>query len=267
MQVFFRFWDRLMGIKYFVLGMFLVVATVITCQFIPDKVCTPHEREIALTIDDLPMEQDFFIKIVQTLVEHKAPAIGFVIAEGINPDSMQHMNEFLNAGFLIGSHSYSHLSLKKTTAEIYITDLERADKILSPLMTSNKYFRYPYLSEGKWKTKQKVLDYLTANHYTVAPVTIDSRDFEFNKEFIENSAHNNPEVMRQFKQRYVNFVWEQTKKAEQSQRCNVSKQIILLHANVLNSLFLGDLLQMYEEHGYHFITLSEALSTKREMGL
>lgn len=260
------FWDRAMRIKYFVLGMCLVIATGITYQFIPDKVCIPQEREIALTIDDLPLDQKFFTNIVQTLVEHKAPAIGFVIAQRLNPDSMQNMNEFLNAGFLIGSHSYSHLNLKKTTPELYIADLERADKILTPLMTGNKYFRYPYLSEGKWRTKQKVLDYLIANHYTVAPVTIDSRDFEFNKEFIENSEHNNPEVVRQFKQRYVNFVWKQTKKAEQSQRCNVTKQIILLHANVLNSLFLGDLLQMYEKHGYHFITLNEALQTKSERG-
>lgn len=251
-----------MRIKYVVLGIFLVAAAVIGYQQIPYKACIPQAREIALTIDDLPMAQEFFTKIVQTLETHKAPAIGFVIAERINPESMQHMHAFLDAGFLIGSHSYAHPNLRKTSAELYIADLERADKILAPLMTGNKYFRYPYLAEGKWSTKQKVLNYLTANHYTVAPVTIDSRDFEFNKEFIENSEHNNPDVMREFKQRYVNFVWAQTKKAERSQRCNATKQVILLHANVLNSLFLGDLLQMYEAHGYRFITLSEAVQPK-----
>ena len=37
------------------------------------------------------------------------------------------------------------------------------------------------------------------------------------------------------------------------------KQIILLHANLLNSHFLGDIIQMYRDHGYKFITLEEAL--------
>lgn len=251
-----------MRIKYVVLGVFLVAAVVLGYQQIPYKACIPQAREIALTIDDLPMAQEFFSKIVQALEAHKAPAIGFVIAERINPQSMPHMHAFLAAGFMIGSHSYAHPNLRKISAELYIADLEHADKILAPLMTGTKYFRYPYLAEGKWSSKQKVLDYLSAHHYTVAPVTIDSRDFEFNQEFLKHKEQNNPAVMREFKQRYLDFVWEQTQKAERRQHCNATKQVILLHANVLNSLFLGDLLQMYAAHGYRFITLSEALQPK-----
>jgi peptidoglycan-N-acetylglucosamine deacetylase len=248
-----------MRIKYFVWGMFLVASATIAYQFIPVQACTPQQREIALTFDDLPITPDASTKIVQTLVTHQAPAIGFVIAERVNPESLPSLHEFLVAGFPLGSHSYSHPNLRKTSAELYIADLERADKILTPLMTGKKYFRYPYLAEGMWPSKQKVLAYLQANHYTVAPVTIDSRDFEFNQELLQHSEYDKPEVLSQFKQRYVNFVWEQTKKAEQKQQCRVGKQIILLHANVLNSLFLGDLLQMYAGHGYRFISLDDAL--------
>ncbi len=37
------------------------------------------------------------------------------------------------------------------------------------------------------------------------------------------------------------------------------KQILLIHANLLNSLCLGDIINMYEEKGYKFISLEEAL--------
>ena len=250
-----------MRMKYLFAGLFLLIASGVTYWVIPYKECVPQNREIALTLDDLPLEQVFFEKIMHALIGHKAPAIGFMIGNQVNERYSPYLQEFLNAGFLLGRHSYSHLNLKKTSAELYIADLDHADKILTPLMTGTKYFRYPYLSEGKWGTRQKVLNYLTTHHYTVAPVTIDSRDFVFNLEFIQHPDRYNPEFLRQLKQRYLNFVWEQTQKVERSQHCNSTKQILLLHANALNSLFLNDLLKMYEEHGYRFITLNEAITS------
>lgn len=38
-----------------------------------------------------------------------------------------------------------------------------------------------------------------------------------------------------------------------------SKQILLIHANILNSYLLGDILEMYKKNGYKFISLTEAL--------
>ena len=38
-----------------------------------------------------------------------------------------------------------------------------------------------------------------------------------------------------------------------------SRHIVLIHANLLNSHFLGDIIHMYRSHGYKFITLEEAL--------
>jgi peptidoglycan/xylan/chitin deacetylase (PgdA/CDA1 family) len=246
--------------KYWVLGFFIVSASVIIYQTIPYKECIPKTRELVLTLDDLPLEQFFFGKIMQTLLKHKAPAIGFVIANQVNERYLPHLNEFLNAGFIIGNHSYSHPDLRNTPAENFIADLDRADRILAPLMKGPKYFRYPYLTEGRWRTKQKVLNYLRTHQYTVAPVTIDSRDFVFNRKFVENPDRYSPKFLSQLKQSYLNYVWAQTEKVEQAQRCNSTKQIVLLHANALNSLFLDDLLNMYEEKGYHFITLGEALN-------
>ncbi|MDR3504273.1 MAG: polysaccharide deacetylase family protein [Legionella sp.] len=242
----------------FILTLFLIILSIITYATAPNTPCTPRERTIAITLDDLPIEHAKFEKITRALTKHKAPAIGFVIAKNLNENNLKDLHAFLDTGFVLGNHSYSHVNLRKISAASYIADVDRADKILSPLMTGTKYYRYPYLAESSFVKKHMVLHYLKKNHYQVAPVTIDSRDFLFNKKFT-SEVRENPGLFNKLRQQYLDFVWRQTVLAEYGQRCNTTKQILLLHANLLNSYFLDDLLQMYEHHGYRFISLDEAL--------
>lgn len=227
--------------------------------------CTPAQREIAITIDDLPLvdnaisDEHGFDQIVQGLMNNNAPATGFVIAKNVNAKQFNILKQFKEKGFTIGNHSYSHIRLGNTSFYFYINDIANADKILSPLMTDKKYYRYPYLSQGKWLTKQKVHDYLASLNYTIAPITVDSRDFILNAEFLKSKERANPQYLEKIKQHYLNFVWKQTVKAEQQQSCKPTKQILLIHANILNSYFLNDLLKMYAAKGYRFISLTEAL--------
>jgi hypothetical protein len=66
------------------------------------------------------------------------------------------------------------------------------------------------------------------------------------------------------KKRYLSYIWKQTLRAEKnSQNHNLpNKQILLLHANLLNSHFLGDVIEMYKTNGYKFISLQEALGSR-----
>lgn len=256
-----------MRIKYFIWGLVLITTTVLITSYAPTKPCVPHEREIAITVDDLPGENDYLEKITHALEKHKAPAIGFVIANQVNKQHVKQLHDFLDSGFLIGNHSYSHLNLRTTSAATYIDDVKRADKILSPLMSGTKYYRYPYLAQGSLLKKQKVLNYLAENNYTVAPITIDSRDFEFNLKLAHHISTNGRIDAKWFDtlgKHYLNYVWKQTVAVERRQRCNATKQILLLHANYLNAYFLDDLLQMYQNHGYRFITLADALVTSQK---
>ena len=121
-------------------------------------------------------------------------------------------------------------------------------------MSEPKYFRYPYLAEGKGEKKQKVLDYLAEHHYTVAPVTIDSKDYEFNAQFYRVPYRQRVQRLEQFKKRYLAYIWQQTLRAEKRAKGQPVKQILLIHANLLNSLFLGDVIELYKKNGYKFIT-------------
>ena len=170
------------------------------------------------------------------------------------------LQAFRMDGFSLGNHTYSHANLNRVGAEKYIEEIGRADQVLSPVMTQPKYFRYPYLAEGKGLVKSEVQDYLTANQYTIAPVTIDSKDYEFNERLLKISWRVRNQYLNQIKQQYLAYIWKETIKAEKrSKNANV-KQILLVHSNLLNSHFLGDVIQMYKKNGYRFISLTEALS-------
>lgn len=235
-----------------------------------------QDREIAITIDDLPFvgscnnnpaklqrEHDRFLLMLQTLIDKKAPATGFVIAGSIEKGQWELLEQFRDAGFILGNHTYSHKSLNSITAEKYIDDVDHADKVLTPLFPAQKYFRYPYLAESSGQKKQAVYDYLAAHNYIVAPVTVDSKDFIFNQQLFAIPYRLREKNLNQLKKRYLAYIWNQTLKAEaRAAKANPGKpvkQILLIHANLLNSHFLGDIIDLYRQNGYRIISLEEAL--------
>ncbi len=230
-------------------------------------------KEIALTIDDLPFvgtnsatkgnlgrAHDRFTKILDYLVDAHIPATGFVIANSIASGQWQLLEAFRDAGFSLGNHTYSHANLNHMSAEKYINEIAKADKILAPVMTQPKYFRYPYLAEGHGAVKQEVQNYLIANQYIIAPVTIDSKDYKFNERLLHISWRVRDQHVASIKKQYLEYIWQQTLLAEKHAKDDSSVQILLIHANLLNSHCLGDIIQMYKDHGYQFVTLEQALA-------
>lgn len=235
------------------------------------------EKKIAITIDDLPFvgttngkegnlqrEHDRFMRILDALVSHKVPATGFIIAGSIEKGQWALLEEFKNNGFPLGNHTYSHPSLNRMTAEQYIADIARADQIITPLFSGQKYFRYPYLAESSGQKKEKVYQYLADNHYVIAPVTIDSKDYQFNAQFLAISWRQRDNYLPQIKKRYLDYIWKQTLKAESRTNADSKAQILLIHANLLNSHLLGDVIDMYQKNGYTIVSLDEALTSPAE---
>lgn len=242
--------------------------------------CFAEEKEIAITIDDLPFvgsgtstpaslkrTQARFMAIVKALVDNQVPATGFAIGGAVAKNEWDLLETFRNQGFALGNHTYTHRSLNNISADKYIADIDRADTVLAPVLTEPKYFRYPYLAEGNGEKKQKVYNYLTAHQYTIAPVTIDSKDYEFNARFYKIPYRKRAANLPAFKKRYLAYIWQQTLKAEKSAKGKNVKQILLIHANLLNSLCLEDIIELYREHGYKFISLADALKDNTAQSL
>lgn len=226
------------------------------------------QPEIAITIDDLPFvgsrsgsqgdvtrSHDRFMRIFDTLVASKVPVTGFVIAGAIGKGQWDLLELFQKEGFQLGNHTYSHPSLNSMPAAKYIANIDKADQILSPILTTPKYFRYPYLAESKGEKKQQVHEYLAEHGYTIAPVTIDTKDYHFNAQLLAVNWRLRDQKVEGIKKRYLAYIEKQTERAEKK----TEKQILLIHANLLNSYCLADIIELYKQRGYRFISLEEAL--------
>jgi len=231
------------------------------------------ERLIAVTIDDLPFvgansgerglqrTTDRFNNIVNALVENQVPATGFIIGGAIGKGQWELLERFKQQGFTLGNHTYTHISLSRVGAEKYIADLDKADQKLTSIMTTPKYFRYPYLDEGKGENRTQVYDYLSTHQYTIAPVTIDSKDYSFNERLLRINWRNRDTRLNSIKQDYLGYINRQIDRAEKMHQDNYP-EILLIHANLINSHAMGDVIQLFKKRGYRFISLDEAISIK-----
>lgn len=227
-----------------------------------------QQKTIAITLDDLPFVGEYrnfhLNMIITTLKEQQVPATGFIIASEISTQNWETLHKFRDAGLGLGNHTFSHANLNNLTVKKYIHEIKTADTILLPVMTQPKYFRYPYLAMSSGAKKNKILCYLAKNNYQVAPITIDSKDFVFNQRLLSVPELDRRAYLSELKSFYLDFIWQQTLKAEEYTQYNHNpeqSQILLIHANLLNAYVLPDLINFYKKNGYTFVSLENALST------
>lgn len=239
--------------------------------------CFGYANEIAITFDDLPEATDGLVKkqeqinqrILKSLLKFKVPATGFVNEGKLysNKEESQEKIELLklwvDKGFDLGNHTYSHLSLSTMTPEQFKFEVNNGSKISKTLMhdagRSYRYFRHPYLDTGTAsEIRSSFEDFLKEEDYFIAPVTIDTDDWKFNQQLL---AH--PEDKDKIIQSYLlhtcakfSFYEDASKKIFGR---NI-KQIWLLHVNLINSYAIERLLMIVKEFHYDFINLDSALS-------
>ncbi|WP_420798067.1 polysaccharide deacetylase family protein [Legionella quateirensis] len=230
-----------------------------------------HKKEIAITIDDLPFVGEYrnfhLNMMMNTMKVQQIPATGFIIAKEVRNDNWEVLQKFRDSGFGLGNHTYSHANLNVLKTKEYIKEIKEADKILAPVLTEPKYFRYPYLAMSSGSKKNKVLCYLAKKNYQVAPITIDSKDFVFNQRLLSVPELNRRDYLSEMKPFYLDFIWQQTVKAEEHTEYHHNPdqaQILLIHANLLNAYVLPDIINLYKEKGYTFVNLEDALKTFKE---
>jgi len=240
------------------------------------------QRFIAVTIDDLPVvstrgdlktRQEITKKLLAHVTKAKVPAVGFVnenkLYAGDKPDEAEInlLRSWLDANLELGNHTFSHRSLNNIDLEDFIKDISRGEIITKKLMTEKKrtlrFFRHPYLQTGlNLKTKDGLNKFLFENGYTIAPVTIDNADWIFARAFDNAFDKKDKNLMKRIGAAYVPYL---EAKMDYWERQSIKlfnreiKQILLLHANFINSDYFGDIAKMLEKRGYQFITLEEAL--------
>jgi peptidoglycan/xylan/chitin deacetylase (PgdA/CDA1 family) len=242
-----------------------------------------QQKKVAITIDDLPFVRlgsmtnrvliGRTIKLLTALENQHAPATGFVnmgktYNEGLlDSTRFNLLRLWLIKGFDLGNHTFSHPDYNQVSYSEFVKDIEKNEPLLNKLMIEHKsslvYFRHPYLHRGNSKAKADSLaDYLRSRNYVEAPVTIDNAEWIFAAAYDSVLKTKDEPLRISIGNDYITYMESKVKYYErQSDKLfgrNIS-QILLIHANSLNSDFMAELLQMFVNHGYSFISLSKAL--------
>ena len=241
------------------------------------------DRQVAVTIDDLPAGMAdrttaaditaMTTKLLGTLRDQKIPVVGFVNEKklykpGEVDERIKALRMWLDYGFELGNHTFSHPSLNQVGLKAWEDDVIQGESVTRMLMAEHKmklrYFRHPYLDTGRdLLTRREAEAFLVERGYRIAPITLDGWDWMFAGVYEDAKKRNDTALQQQIVKDYLAYHDAVFSYEEQLSAKIVGyepKQILLLHASNLEADHIGELLDLLRKRGYRFITLQDALS-------
>lgn len=168
------------------------------------------------------------------------------------------------AGHLIANHSYSHkqLNSKNVPAGVFTADIARCDEIIRNYPRFEKMFRFPFLKEGDTAAKRDaVRGFLHQGGYRTGHVTIDASDWAIEDRLSARLTKDPAADIKPYRDFYLSHMWERAQYYDDLSHKVLGRSVkhtILMHYNLLNALFLGDLLDMFRSKGWKLINAKDA---------
>lgn len=233
-------------------------------------------QQVAITFDDLPLHDDLppnqtRLEVAQQILstiqrEHLPPVYGFINAIDMedDPTLMDVLKAWRAAGQPLGNHTYSHVGLNKQTPAQFIADIRKNDPTLIALAGSTdwRYLRYPYLWEGATLTKRHaVRQWLAANNYKVAQVTMNFDDYLWNAPYARCAEQNNQTAIASLEKSYLAAADRGIQIARETSRTLYHRDIpyvLLLHVGAFDARVFPQLIQLLRSRGFTFVSLQQA---------
>lgn len=227
---------------------------------------TMYGQQIAITFDDAPTGDSWQFtgeqrteEIIKKLKENKVnQAAFFCVTKHLDPTGKIRIDKYREAGHLIGNHSHSHSRISRLDIEGYIRDIATADSILSEGANFMKWFRFPFLDEGKTETERVSLrKALREFGYFNAYVTVDNYDWYLNSLFqkaLQEKRKVNYEKLERF---YIDHIWESILFYDEIAKRTLGRSprhVLLLHENDLAALFSDKLIRHIRSKGWEIIS-------------
>lgn len=229
--------------------------------------------QLAITMDDFDWSgnsvrltgEERSKEILKALQAHSLKAALFVRASNIeNEQGKTLLRAWDGAGHLIGNHSYSHsyYHSAKITPEAFEQDILRAEALLKAFPRFQKIFRFPYLKEGNTAEKRDAMrSFLAAHGYRTGHVTVDASDWYIEDRLRKRLTKDPAADLAPYREFYLAHLWDRALYYDDLSRKVLGRSVkhtILVHFNLLNALFLGDVLAMFKSKGWQLIDAEDA---------
>lgn len=225
-------------------------------------------QRVALTFDDGPKLRPTPLlspaernqALLGHLAKAGAPAALFVtLHNGADtPEGLALLKAWGDAGHRIGNHTVTHpdLNAASTTLAAFQAELLACDRVIATVPGYRPWFRFPYLREGNTPEKRDGMrEFLKARGWRNAAVTIDTSDWRLDERLAQVLAKNPKADLTPIKEAYLAHLEQ---RAEAYRRLSLRlfdreiPQTMLLHHNLLNALFLGDVVARLRKDGWEF---------------
>jgi peptidoglycan/xylan/chitin deacetylase (PgdA/CDA1 family) len=233
-------------------------------------------QSVAFTFDDGPRlagtplltPQQRNGALLDTLARHRVQAALFVTAgNGANrPEGYALAKASGQAGHAVGNHTMTHPDLHSAalSVEQYQQEILDCDAIIRTLPGYQKWFRYTFLREGNTPEKRDAMrGFLQQQGYRNAYVSLDTSDWRFDDKLNEVLTKNPRADIEPIRQQYLAHVRQRAlayRGLSQQLQGRDIPQVILLHHNLVNALWLNDVINQFKAMGWTIVTPAAAFA-------
>ncbi len=209
--------------------------------------------------------EDWNQMILNALQEAGATSMFFVT--GFNKTSRKGkflLSEWDKENHKIANHTYTHANFNDTinTLDIFTDELVRTDSIINQYRNYTKFFRFPYLKEGKTKEKiEGIRSILDREEYENGYVTIDASDWYVNARLIDKMRSGEHVDTFAFQEFYLKHILDRANYYESLSYELTGRHIkhtLLLHHNLTSALFLQPLIKKFTAEGWDIVDAIDA---------
>ena len=196
--------------------------------------------------------------LLDALARHHVHTALFVtLGNGADrPEGLAMARAWGEAGHLIGNHTVTHLDLNGAgvTLRQYTDEILACDAAIRTLPGFRPWFRFTFLREGDTPEKRDgIRAFLKERGLSNAYVTLDTSDWRLSSALEETLGSRPDADLAPFRQAYLGHLRQRAGAYRDLSRRLLGRdvpQILLLHHNLLNALFLEDAIRLFEEMGW-----------------
>ena len=174
------------------------------------------------------------------------------------------MQRVVREGHEIGNHTATHPDFNKTSLADYEQELLTCDTAIRELAGFTPRFRYPYLKEGNTIDKRDAFRaFLDSHGYKTGPVSVDSSDWYYSQRLSVRLRENPHASIVAYKAAYLRHLYDRAQYYDALSHAVLGRSVahvLLLHHNLINALFLGDVIRMFGEKGWTVIDAQSAFN-------
>jgi peptidoglycan-N-acetylglucosamine deacetylase len=199
-------------------------------------------------------------KLLMTLAQHEIHAVLYVCGMRVNsPEGQSLLQSWDAAGHNLGNHSFTHpyFHSSKVSAKALQAEVLKTDSMIGRFAHSIKLFRFPYLKEGNTLEKRDSMrTFLAALGYQNGAVSIDASDWYYDQRLCDSLQKNPLLNPMPYREAYVAHILDRAAYYD-SLAIQVTghrvRHVLLLHHNLINAMFLDDVIRALHAAGYVFV--------------